>query len=115
MIYRILADFVVLIHFLWIVFLIFGAFLGRKYKVIKYFHLGGLGFAFLIQIFGWYCPLTHLEVWLRSKQEPSMAYSGSFIIHYVEKIVYMEIPNWIIFLLTIVISVVSFLIYRSKT
>lgn len=115
MIYRILADLVVLIHFLWIVFLISGAFVGRKCRLIKYLHIGGLGFAFLIQIFGWYCPLTHLEVWLRSKHEPSMGYRGSFIIHYVEKIVYIELQSWIIFLMTLIIAGVSFLLYRSKT
>lgn len=113
MTYRILADFVVLIHFLWIIFLISGAFWGRKYRLIKYFHISGLGFAFLIQIFGWYCPLTHLEIWLRSKHEPSLSYTGSFIIHYVEKLVYIELQSWIIFLLTLVIAGVSFFVYRK--
>lgn len=114
MVYRILADLVVLVHFLWILFLISGAFLGRKYRLIKYFHIGGLGFAFLIQIFGWYCPLTHLEIWLRSKHSPSLTYTGSFIIHYVEKIVYIELQSWIIFILTLIITGISFLIYRTS-
>ncbi|MEN2986068.1 MAG: DUF2784 domain-containing protein [Thermodesulfovibrionaceae bacterium] len=114
MIYKILADFVVLIHFLWIVFLIIGAFWGRKYRGIKYLHIGGLGFALLIQIFGWYCPLTHLEVWFRSKHDPTLSYTGSFIIHYVEKLVYIELPRWIIFVLTLLIIVVNLLLYKRK-
>ena len=103
MLYKILADIVVLIHFLWIVFLFFGAFWGIKNKVAKIFHLSGLAFAFVIQIFDWYCPLTHLETWLRSKHSPSLTYAGSFIIHYVEKIVYIEISRFVVLVFTILL------------
>ncbi len=91
MVYKIIADIVVLIHFFWILFLFLGAIWGRKNKFLKVFHISGLFFAFLIQIFDWYCPLTHLEVWLRSKHSPALTYAGSFIIHYIEQIVYIEI------------------------
>ena len=101
--YKILADIVVLIHFLWILFLIFGAFPGAGNKAIKIFHISGLIFAFVIQIFGWYCPLTHLEVWLRAKHDPSLAYAGSFIIHYLEGLIYIEISAWLIFSLTLLL------------
>lgn len=103
MFYKILADLVVLLHFLWILFLFFGAFWGIKSKVAKIFHLSGLAFAFIIQIFDWYCPLTHLEVWLRSKHSPFLTYAGSFIIHYVEKIVYIEISRFVVFVFTILL------------
>ena len=101
MLYKILADIVVLIHFLWIVFLFFGAFWGIKNKVAKIFHLSGLAFAFVIQIFDWYCPLTHLEVWLRSKHSPALTYAGSFIIHYIEQIVYIELSRNLVLIFTI--------------
>jgi hypothetical protein len=101
MFYKIFADIVVFIHFLWIIFLFFGAFWGIKNKAIKIFHLSGLAFAFVIQIFDWYCPLTHLEVWLRSKHDQTLTYTGSFIIYYVEKIVYMELSRYLIIVFTI--------------
>jgi hypothetical protein len=103
MLYKILADLVVLIHFLWILFLLFGAFPGVRYKAIKILHVSGLVFAFVIQVFGWYCPLTHLEVWLRAKHDPSLAYAGSFIIHYVEGLIYLEISAQLIFSLTLLL------------
>jgi hypothetical protein len=104
MLYKILADMVVLIHFLWILFLIFGAIPGVRYKAIKILHITGLVFAFVIQVFGWYCPLTHLEVWLRAKHDPSLAYAGSFIIHYVEGLIYIEKNSaWLIFSLTLLL------------
>jgi len=101
MIYKILADSVVLIHFLWIIFLFFGALWGVKNRIVKIFHIVGLAFAFLIQIVDWYCPLTHLEVWLRSKHDSALAYTGSFVIHYVERIVYIEISRHWVLLLTL--------------
>ncbi len=68
-----------------------------------------------MQIFGWYCPLTDLEIWLKSKYGPSVTYKGSFIVHYVEKIVYIELAPWIIFLLTVVLIAISALVYhRTK-
>jgi len=114
MLYKVLADIVVLIHFLWIVFLFFGAFWGIKNKVAKIFHLSGLAFAFIIQIFDWYCPLTHLEVWLRSKHSPFLTYAGSFIIHYVEKIVYIEISRFLVLVFTILLCGLNAWIYLRK-
>ncbi len=103
MFYKILADIVVLIHFLWIVFLFLGALWGRRSRTVKIFHFSGLAFAFIIQIFDWYCPLTHLEAWLRAKHNPDLTYAGSFIIYYVERIVYIEISSTIVLLFTILL------------
>lgn len=96
MIYMVLSDAVVIVHFIWILFLIFGAIPGVRWKSVKIFHISGLTFAMVIQAFNWYCPLTYLEVWLRSKQNPSATYTGSFIAHYAEKIVYLDLPRWVI-------------------
>jgi len=114
MLYKIFADFVVLVHFLWILFLIFGVLLGVRSKAIKYIHLSGLLFAILIQIFGWYCPLTHLEFWLRSKHNPSIAYAGSFIIYYMERLVYLEISQTGILLATIGLVIFNSWLYLRK-
>ena len=114
MFYKILADSVVLIHFLWIVFLFFGAIWGIKNRVVKIFHLSGLVFAFVIQIFDWYCPLTHLEVWLRSRHNSALSYTGSFIIHYVEKIVYIELSRNLIIVLTLVLCGLNVWLYLKK-
>jgi hypothetical protein len=101
MAYKILADMVVLIHLIWIVFLFFGAIWGIKNKGIMIFHISSLVFVLPIQIFDWYCPLTHLEVWLRSKHDAAISYTGSFIIHYVERIVYIELSRHLILILTL--------------
>jgi hypothetical protein len=115
MISKILADSVVLIHFLWIIFLFFGALWGVKNRLVKIFHIVGLAFAFLIQIVDWYCPLTHFEVWLRSKHDFALTYTGSFIIYYVEKIVYIEISRTLIFFFTLLLCGFNGWFYLRKT
>ncbi|MBI5409655.1 MAG: DUF2784 domain-containing protein [Nitrospirae bacterium] len=111
MLYRIAADITVFVHFLWIIFLIFGAFIGRKHKWVKRAHIGGIIFALVIQFFGWYCPLTHLEIWLRRMHDPSRSYSGSFIIHYIEKVVYLNVSPKAILALTVVLALISIWVY----
>lgn len=114
MFYKITADIVVLLHLLWILFLMFGAFIGRWHKLVKILHIGGMGFALLIQMFGWYCPLTYLEVWLRERHDPSASYRGSFIINYVQKLVYIELSGKIIFIATVFLVLMSAGIYLYK-
>ncbi len=108
------ADIIVLIHFLWIVFLIFGALWGRRYPWIKRIHIGGILFALLIQIVGWYCPLTYLEAWLRRMHDSSQSYAGSFIAYYIEKIVYIDLSQKMIFIMTILLALVSAWLYLHQ-
>ncbi len=114
MLYRILADMVVLSHFLWILFLLFGVFIGVRYKTVRIIHFSGWVFAIVLQVFDWYCPLTHLEVWLRGKYDPALSYSGSFIIHYIEKIVYIGVsPRMILVSSILLFSITSWLYFRK--
>jgi hypothetical protein len=112
--YKILADITVFIHLLWILFLISGAVWGRRNKAVKIFHFSGLVFALTLQIFHWYCPLTHLEVWLRERHNPDLTYTGSFIIHYMEEIVYIRVSGTVLLSLTIFICVLNTWLYLKK-
>jgi len=112
--YKILADIVVLIHFLWIIFLFLGALWGVKNKAVRISHLSGLAFAFFIQIFDCYCPLTHLEAWLRSRHDPLLTYTGSFIIHYVEEVVYVELSRILILFFTLLLCGIHVWIYLRR-
>lgn len=111
MLYQVLSDIVVLVHLLWILFLIGGAYWGRKTRTVMLVQGAGLVFAVTSQIFHWYCPLTLLEVWLRDKQSTAQFYPGSFIAHYAEQLVYVDISPTIIFVSTIVLILVNLCIY----
>ena len=93
MIYNVLADLTILFHFLWILFLIFGVFFAIKRSKIAWFHLGGLLFSLFINMLGMYCPLTYLENYLRSIYGASGPYLGSFIAHYLERVIYLDLPE----------------------
>lgn len=112
--YKVLADFTVLVHFLWILFLVLGALWGRRSRTVRWIHLGGLGFAGALQVFDWYCPLTHLESWLRVRHDPHTAYTGSYLIHYIEKVVYLEVPHSLIVVLTLALCAVNLRIYLKR-
>lgn len=115
MIYNIFADTVVLIHFLWIVFLLFGAFLRKIHRHIKFLHIIGLAYALIIQIFDLYCPLTLFEFWLRRLSDPTLRYETSFISYYLEKLIYVEVSREVILILTFVIILLNFILYmRDK-
>ena len=88
--HNLFLDLTILLHFFWILFLVFGVVFALKGSKIAWFHLGGLLFSLFINIVGLYCPLTYLETYLRYTCGNEGMYSGSFIAHYLEPIIY---PN----------------------
>jgi len=112
MLYRILADITVVFHFLWILFLVFGVFPGLKWKWSRITHISGWVFSIVLQLNGWYCPLTHLEAWLRGKG--GWAYTGSFFRHYVESIVYLDVSPGYVLAASVVVIIVSGGLYYFK-
>ena len=40
------------------------------------------------------CPLTTFEMWLRAKANAT-TYSGSFIEHWLQRVLYYEAPSWV--------------------
>jgi hypothetical protein len=53
-------------------------------------------------------------VWLRSRHDSTLSYTGSFIIHYVEKIVYIELSRNLIIVLTLVLCGLNVWLYLKK-
>ena len=85
--YKFLADLVLLIHFTFILFVVFGAFAVLKWRRIIYYHIPAALWGAVIEISGWGCPLTPLEIELRVRAGSGF-YTGSFINHYLTPIVY---------------------------
>ena len=115
MIYRLIADAFVLLHFLWILFLIFGAIPGRRRKTVKVIHLCGLLFAVILHSFSLTCPLTYLEIYFTRFADPATAYTGSFIIHYIERLVYVALPPSVLLGITLMLALFNVLIYVRRT
>ena len=110
--WTIAADLVVAVHLLWILFLMFGALVGRMVGWVKWLHLGALAFSMALQVFGWICPLTMLEVWLRNHSALDQGYAGDFLAHYAQELVYLAVPAPIVLAATVVIVAASCYAYR---
>jgi hypothetical protein len=104
------ADAVVVLHLLWIVFLILGVLPGKRWAWLMWTHIASLTFSIALQVFGWICPLTYLEVWLR-RLGGAQPYEGTFIRHYVERMVYTEIPRAALLVSTLIVVALSLWLY----
>ena len=87
MIYRALADFVLLLHMAFVLFAALGGFLAFKWRRVAWFHIPAALWASLIEIVGWECPLTPLENWLRRKGGEA-GYQTGFIERYLLPLIY---------------------------
>ena len=87
MLYRLAADTVVVVHALFVVFVVLGGLAVLRWPRLAWAHLPAAGWGALIEFAGWICPLTPLEKWLRV-QGGLAAYEGGFIAHYLLPILY---------------------------
>lgn len=82
-----LADLVVAVHFLFVLFVVFGGLLVLRWPRLAYVHVPAAVWGAAIELGGWICPLTPVEQWLR-RQAGSSTYSGGFIEHYILPVLY---------------------------
>ena len=87
MTYRILADAVLVVHMGFIVFVVAGGFLVRRWRGVAWVHIPAVAWGALIEFMGWVCPLTPFEIWARSRAGGT-GYSGGFVEHYLLPVVY---------------------------
>jgi hypothetical protein len=85
--YRFGADLVVLVHLLFIGFAFVGGIAVLRWYWLALVHLPAALWATVVELMGWVCPLTPLEVYLRVAAGDA-GYSGGFIQHYLLPIVY---------------------------
>ena len=84
---EILAELVLLLHLLWILWVILGWIVTRNRPLLRWFHIGSLVWGILTEVGPWPCPLTIAEQWLE-RRASSPSYQGSFLIHYLEMVIY---------------------------
>jgi hypothetical protein len=85
--YRILADLVVGVHALFVVFVVAGGLLALRWPWAAAAHLPAAVWGTLIEFRGWICPLTPLEKSLRASAGQA-GYEGGFIDHYLLPVLY---------------------------
>lgn len=89
MLYRFLADSVVVVHMVFVIYAIFGGLLVLRWKYTIYLHVPALLWGVVVEAKGWICPLTPLENRLRWQAGES-GYSGGFVENYILPVLYPE-------------------------
>ena len=101
--YLLLADTILLVHVLFVMFVIFGLVLilvGRfahwswvRNRLFRLMHLAAIAFVVVQAWLGRICPLTIWEMALREKAG-DVTYSGAFIAHWLDSLLYYQAPPW---------------------
>ena len=85
--YELAADLTLIVHFAFIIFVVFGALLFFVSTKIIYVHVPALIWGIYIELTHSVCPLTYLENWFLQKANLT-TYSEGFIQNYLMPIVY---------------------------
>jgi Protein of Unknown function (DUF2784) len=93
MIWALLADGLVIVHFAFTTFVIFGGFLAWRWRWIVAAHLPALAWGCWVEVSHSICPLTPLENHLRHLAGEA-GYSGGFLAHYLVRVLYPPGLTW---------------------
>ena len=109
--YELTADLILIVHFVFIIFVVFGALLFFVVKKIVFIHIPALIWGSYIELTHSICPLTYLENWFLNKANLTI-YSEGFIQNYLVPIVYPpDLTKDLQIYLGITLIVVNIIIY----
>jgi hypothetical protein len=124
--YRLIADFILIIHFAIVLFIVAGlaliwiGFVLHWQWVRKWWfraaHLAAMVFITIQSLADKLCPLTVWEQALRMRAG-QQAYTESFVEHWVHRLLYYELPGWIftvVYCAVLGLIIVAWLIVRPE-
>jgi hypothetical protein len=113
--YLLAADVLLLGHVLFVAFVVLGLALVLIGKSLswtwvrnpwfRFVHLAAIGIVVLQSWIGLICPLTTWEMALRERAD-DVVYSGSFISHWLESLLYFQAPAWVFTLCYTVFAII---------
>jgi hypothetical protein len=89
MLFQLLADATVVVHLLFVAFVIAGGVLVLRWPRVAWMHLPAAAWGAWVELAGWVCPLTPLENWLRMRGG-SAIYTSGFVERYLLPVLYPE-------------------------
>ena len=87
MVYVLLADLLLVLHLLFIFFVLFGGLLLWRWPYLLFVHMPALFWGVWVELHGGICPLTPWEQQLRLTAGQS-GYTGGFVEHYIQPLIY---------------------------
>jgi len=111
--FAVLAALVLLAHLLWILWVIFGWTLTRHRPLLTVLHVLSLAWGIAVEAGPWPCPLTLAEQSLEARAGSS-PYRGSFIVHYLDALVYPDVPEALLTWLGTGVCILILAIYANR-
>ncbi len=111
--YRAMAAGVLSLHAAYVAWVMLGAFYTRGRPRLAALHVATLVYGMTVEIFGFWCPLTALENWLEAHGGVS-PYRGPFLLHYLDAVVYPDIPPNLLTAAAIVVCTLNLWIYVRR-
>jgi len=112
-VYSALAAVILVLHLLFILWVVFGVAVTRGRPVLRWLHLSCVVWGILIEILPWTCPLTWAENWGETRAGIA-PYQGGFLLHYLDALVYPNIPPGLLTGLGVAVCVVNLGIYAMR-
>ncbi|HKF22278.1 MAG TPA: DUF2784 domain-containing protein [Candidatus Angelobacter sp.] len=112
-VYAALAAGVLIVHAVFILWVVAGALLTRSRPLLRWVHVASLVWGIFILVFPWSCPLTTLENWLES-QAGVQPYQGGFLLHYVDALVYPDVSSTVIVAAGVAVCVFNLAVYARR-
>ncbi|MEV0619914.1 DUF2784 domain-containing protein [Nonomuraea sp. NPDC050404] len=90
MMYRLIADAAMVVHFAFLLYMAVGGFLAWRWRRTIWAHLAVASWGVLSVVTGVECPLTLVEDWGRRNAGLAGLPASGFIDHYIEGVIYPE-------------------------
>ena len=90
--FAILAALALLAHLVWILWVLFGWVFTRHRTALAVLHILSLLWGVAVEVGPWPCPLTEVGQSLEARAGAT-PYRGSFIVHYLDALVYPNVPD----------------------
>jgi hypothetical protein len=111
--YYLLACAVMAVHALFILWVVFGAAVTGGHRLLRRLHIGSVLWGVWIEAGPWPCPLTWAENYLE-RRAGMESYQGAFLLHYLDRFVYPNIPPAVLIDAAVVAAIVNLGIYARR-
>ena len=113
--YRALTELTVIVHLLFITFVVAGGFVARRWRWLTIVHLSAVAWAIYAEVAsGMVCPLTSLENYF-AQRAGLATYKEDFVTRYLVPVIYQDGVSPVVqYVLVAIVVAISVLAYATK-